>query len=134
MSETQFFTATAGLTFAEVATAAGLALPEGVDPERILTGAAPLESAGPHDLAYMDNARYGEALAGTRAGLCLVGPRFAARCPAGTVALVCRDPYRVYAGLLGRLHPDALRPGSQFGARGIAPGAHVHSEARSKRA
>lgn len=130
MSDTQFFTATAGLTLAEVAQAAGVALSEGIDPARVLTGAAPLESAGPDDLAYMDNARYGEILAETRAGACLVGPRFAARCPSGTVALVCRDPYRVYAGLLGRLHPDALRPGPQFGGRGLASGAHVHPEAR----
>ena len=87
-------------------------------------------SAGPQHLAYMDNAGYGDALAATRAGACLVSPRFAARCPAGTVCLVSRDPYRAYAALLGRLHPDALRPGSQFAARGIAPGAHVHPEAR----
>lgn len=130
MSDTQFFKPATGITFAEVAAAAGIALPEQADPARTVTGAAPLESAGPSDLAYMDNARYGEALAQTRAGICLVGPRFAARCPAQTVALICRDPYRVYAGLLGRLHPDALRPGPQFGGRGLASGAHVHPDAR----
>ena len=130
MSDLDFFAATGSLTLADVAAAAGLALPEGADPEYRLTGAAPLESAGPHHLAYMDNARYGEALAQTRAGICLVGPRFAARVPAETVAIVCRDPYRVYAALLGRLHPDALRPGPQFGGRGLASGAHVHPEAR----
>ncbi len=130
MSDTHFFTAAAGLTLGEVAAAAGVALPEGVDGSRVLAGAAPLESAGPDDLAYMDNTRYGEILARTQAGACLVGPRFAARVPEGTVALVCRDPYRIYAGLLGRLYPDALRPGPQFGTRGLASGAHVHPEAR----
>jgi len=130
MSDLDFFAATGSLTLADVAAAAGLALPEGADPEYRLTGAAPLESAGPHHLAYMDNARYGEALTATRAGACLVSPRFAARCPVGTVALVTRDPYRAYAALLGRLHPDAMRPGSQFGGRSIAPGAHVHPDAR----
>ncbi len=78
----------------------------------------------------MDNARYGDALAATRAGACLVSPRFAARCPAGTVALVSRDPYRAYAALLGRLHPDALRPGSAIRRPRRRPGAHVHPEAR----
>ncbi|MDP4024129.1 UDP-3-O-(3-hydroxymyristoyl)glucosamine N-acyltransferase [Methylobacterium sp. NEAU 140] len=130
MSHAVFFTPVAGLRLGAVAEAAGASLPAGADPDRILLGAAPLESAGPDDLAYMDNARYGAALAGTRAGACLVGPRFAARCPPGTVALVCRDPYRAYATLLGHLHPDALRPGSQFGARGLASGAHVHPDAR----
>ncbi|WP_375463504.1 UDP-3-O-(3-hydroxymyristoyl)glucosamine N-acyltransferase [uncultured Methylobacterium sp.] len=130
MPDPVFFTARPGLSLGAIAEAAGVGLPEGVDPGRPLDGAAALESAGPRDLAYMDNARYGEALAATRAGACLVAPRFSARVPAGTVALVIRDPYRVYAALLGRLHPDALRPGSQFGARGIAPGAHVHPDAR----
>ncbi|MFB0489499.1 UDP-3-O-[3-hydroxymyristoyl] glucosamine N-acyltransferase [Methylobacterium sp. OAE515] len=130
MSDPIFFTAAGGLTLAEVAAVAGATLPEGADPDFRLDGAAPLESAGPGELAYMDNARYGDALAATRAGACLVSPRFAARCPAGTVSLISRDPYRAYAVLLSRLHPDALRPGSQFGARGIAPGAHVHPDAR----
>ena len=130
MSDPIFFTAAGGLTLADVAAVAGATLPEGADPDFRLDGAAPLESAGPSELAYMDNARYGDALAATRAGACLVSPRFAARCPAGTVSLISRDPYRAYAVLLGRLHPDALRPGSQFGARGIAPGAHVHPDAR----
>jgi UDP-3-O-[3-hydroxymyristoyl] glucosamine N-acyltransferase len=50
--------------------------------------------------------------------------------PAETVALVLRDPYRIYAGLLARLHPEAMRPASLFGSAGIAPGAHIHPEAR----
>ena len=130
MSDTVFFTPAAGLSLAEIAAVSGAPLPEGADPGLVLAGAAPLESAGPSDLPYMDNARYGDALAATRAGACLVAARFAARCPSGTVALVARDPYRAFAAFLARLHPDALRPGSQFGARGIAPGAHVHPDAR----
>ncbi len=111
MSDPIFFTAAAdGLTLAEIAAAAGASLPDGADPERRFSGAASLESAGPEHLAYMDNARYGDALAATRAGVCLVSPRFAARCPATTVALVSRDPYRAYAALLGRLHPMPCVP------------------------
>ncbi|AWN44596.1 UDP-3-O-(3-hydroxymyristoyl)glucosamine N-acyltransferase [Methylobacterium durans] len=130
MSDPVFFTANDSLSLGAIAEAAGLSLPEGADPDLAVTGAAPLESAGPTDLAYMDNARYGDALAATRAGICLVSPRFSARVPAGTVALVTRDPYRIYASLLARLHPDAMRPGSLFGSRGVSPGAHVHPDAR----
>lgn len=125
-----FFTPALSLSLGDIAEAAGVSVPDGFDRGLLIAGAAPLESAGPADLAYMDNARYGEALAATRAGACLVSPRFAARVPAGTAALVCRDPYRVYAGILGRLHPDAMRPGSLFGASGVSAGAHVHPEAR----
>lgn len=130
MSDPIFFTSTVTLSLGAIAEAAGVSPPEGADPQVTVTGAASLESAGPGDLAYMDNARYGDALAATRAGICLVSPRFAPRVPDTTVALVLRDPYRVYAGLLARLHPDAMRPASLFGTTGIAPGAHVHPDAR----
>ena len=130
MADPIFFFPDTTLSLGAIAEALGVSLPPGTDPDAILTGAAPLETAGPGDVAYMDNARYGDALAQTRAGLCLVSPRFAPRVPSGTVALVLRDPYRAYAGLLGRLHPDAMRPASLFGSTGVASGAHVHPEAR----
>lgn len=130
MSDPIFFSSNVALGLGEIAGAAGVSLPEGADPLAEITGTAPLEHAGPGDLAYMDNARYGEALAGTKAGACLVSPRFAAKVPASTIALVTRDPYRVYAGLLARFHPDAMRPRSQFAAEGVSPGSHVHPAAR----
>ena len=130
MSDPVFIAPKGGLTLGAVAEACGLPLPEGSDPALPVTGAAPLESAGPTELAYMDNARYGDALAGTRALACLVSPRFAARVPAGTIALVTRDPYRAYAGLLARLYEEAMRPRSLFSADGVSPGAHVHPQAR----
>lgn len=130
MSDCIFFKPSGSLSLASIAEAAGVALPEGADPDAVVTGVASLESAGPDDLAYMDNARYGDALESTRARVCLVSKRFAARVPERTIALVTRDPYRAYAVLLGRLYPDALRPGSLFAAAGVSPGAHVHPEAR----
>lgn len=129
MADPQFFPAATSLTFGEVASLCGLSLPEGADAGRSLSGAAALEGAGPADIAYMDNPKYTDALAGTSAGLCLVSPRFAARVPAGTVALVTPTPYHLFARILAKFHPQALRPGSVFGAQGVAPGAFVHATA-----
>ena len=130
MPDPHFFPPPVPLTLGEVASLAGLALPDGADPNLVLRGAAPIESAGPDDLAYMDNARYGAALAATRAAACLVSSKNAARVPAGTVALVAREPYRAFATVLARLHPSAMRPGSAFGADGVSPGSFVHPSAR----
>jgi len=88
MAEPSFFPIATSLSFSEVASLSGVALPEGVDPERRVEGIAPLETAGGGDAAYMDNPKYVAALAATSAGLCFVSPRFAERVPAGTVALV----------------------------------------------
>ncbi len=79
---------------------ANAALPDGIDGELLLRGVAPLESAGPGDLAYMDNPAYGSALAATRAAACLVTPRFAAKVPTHTVAIVTPLAYRVFAQVL----------------------------------
>jgi UDP-3-O-[3-hydroxymyristoyl] glucosamine N-acyltransferase len=130
MAEPVFFPASSALTLSAVAELVGAALPEGVDPQQVVRGVAPLETATPSDLAYMDNARYAAALATTRAGVCLVSERFIAKVPSGPVALLTREPHRGFAAVLSALFPSAVRPGSVFEASGVTPGAFVHPSAR----
>lgn len=130
MTEPVFFRPARGVSLAEAALLADAVLPAGVDPTRLVFGVAPLEIAGPDDLAYMDNARYVAALGASRAGVVLVSERYAARVSANTIPIICLDPHRAYAKILGQLFPDAMSPGSFFGASGIAPGAIVHPDAR----
>ena len=130
MVEPVFFPQSPPLSVREIGEISGAAVPDGVDPNTEISGIGPLESAGPGDLAYMDNAKYVEALAATRAGVCLVSKRFAAKVPEGTVALVTREPYRAFAHVLARLYPSATRPGSGFNAVGVSPGSFVHPSAR----
>jgi UDP-3-O-[3-hydroxymyristoyl] glucosamine N-acyltransferase len=129
MAEPVFFPFATSLNFGEVASISGGTLPDGVEPARKLDGVAALETAGPADLAYMDNPKYTEALAATKAGLCLVSPRFVDRVPAGTVALVSPAPYHAFAKVMERCFPSALRPESVFASQGVAPGAVVHATA-----
>jgi UDP-3-O-[3-hydroxymyristoyl] glucosamine N-acyltransferase len=131
MADPIFFESTGPITLGEVATLAGVSLPLGVDGALVIAGVAPLETAGPSDLAYMDNAKYADALAKTRAGCILVSNRFATRAPAGGAAvLVTSRPYDTYAAVLARLYPGAMRPASAFGAGGVSPGSFVHPTAR----
>jgi UDP-3-O-[3-hydroxymyristoyl] glucosamine N-acyltransferase len=130
MAEPTFFPRGPALTLRAIAELAGASLPDGGGGDREITGAAPLEAAGPSDLAYMDNAKYVDALAGSKAGACLVSRRFSNRVPHGTVALVTPQPYEVFAQVLARLYPSAVRPGSLFGAAGVSPGSFIHPTAR----
>jgi UDP-3-O-[3-hydroxymyristoyl] glucosamine N-acyltransferase len=130
MAEPVFFPRAAPLSVAEVARLARVELPMGVDGDALIVDAAPLETAGPADLAYMDNAKYAAALAATRAGVCLVSKRFAERIPEGTIGLVTPQPYEAFAQALARLYPGAVRPGSTFGAAGVSPRSSVHPTAR----
>jgi UDP-3-O-[3-hydroxymyristoyl] glucosamine N-acyltransferase len=131
MSQSSFFSRSASMSLAEFADAFGLKLPEGADSSRRIEGLSALETAGPGDLAYMDNPKYISELSATNAGACLVGPRFAQRVPPGTVAIETPHPYHLFAKALQHFYPGAARPSSMFGAgKGIAPGAIVHPTAR----
>src|SRR4051812_5993294 len=112
MNNPSFFPQTQTLTLRQVAEMAKATLPDGTDGEFLLHGVAPLENAGPADLAYMDNAAYGTMLAATRAGACLVTPRFAAKVPAGTIAIVTPQAYRVFAQAMALMFPSAMKPES----------------------
>ncbi len=85
---------------------------------------APLQTAGPDDVSFLDNRRYLPALAATRAGAVIVRPELAARVPAGSVALVTAEPYLGWARVAALFHPE---PPAQAGAH---PTAVVDAAAR----
>ncbi len=118
------------LSLADVAAIAQADLPGGADPTAVVRGAAPLEDAGPEDVAYIESGKYAEALAQTRAGVCLVPARFRDAVPAGAVALVCKQPHLAFARVMTRLYPEAARPSSSFAEGGTSPHALVHPTAQ----
>ncbi len=118
------------LTIAEIAKLTRSKLPEGEPPDRRIRNIAPLETAGAADISFLDNAKYLGELAVTRAGACLVAPRFAAAARPGLVVLVTAEPFRAFVTVARALFPAALRPTSLFGTSGRAAQAQVHSSAR----
>ena len=118
------------LSLAEVAAIAEAELPSQADPATVVRGSAPLEDAGPEDVAYIESGKYAEALSQTRAGVCLVPARFPDAVPGRSVALVCKQPHLAFARVVTRLHPEAARPGSSFGESGISSHALVHPTAK----
>ena len=75
--------------------------------ELVLAGVAPLQSAGPGHVSFLDNKRYLPALEATRAGAVIVAPAHADRVPAGSVAIVTDDPYAGWARAAALFHPAA---------------------------
>jgi UDP-3-O-[3-hydroxymyristoyl] glucosamine N-acyltransferase len=129
MVEPVFFPKAATLTLGRVAHLCSVTLPDGCDPDMVIAGALPVETAGPADIAYMDNAKYAGALATTGALACFVSPRFAEKVPAGTIPLVSPAPYHAFAAVLTAFFPTALRPLAIMEQPGISPAAHIHSSA-----
>jgi UDP-3-O-[3-hydroxymyristoyl] glucosamine N-acyltransferase len=98
------------------------------DPDALIHGAAPLESAGRRRSHVLDNPKYVKELAGTGATACICPPRYSSRVPSGVAVLECAEPYRAYALYLAAVYPSALRP-STIVTDGWGPEALVHPEA-----
>ena len=130
MTEPLFFKCAKSLTIAEIAALTGAQPGDGVPLDRVITNIAPLDSADASDLTFFDNAKYLGELASTRAGACILAPRFVKKARPDLAVLAIREPYRAFVTIARTLFPDSLRPSSVFAATGIVPGVHVHPSAR----
>ena len=84
-------------------------------------------------MTFLDNAKFADELAATRAGACLVTDRFVKDVPARVAALRTDEPHRAFVMVARALFPTAHRPSSLFGATGVGTGATVHATARLER-
>jgi UDP-3-O-[3-hydroxymyristoyl] glucosamine N-acyltransferase len=108
----RFFQRSGPHRLAVIADAAGA--PESSSPDALFDGVAPLQSAGPRQISFLDNRRYASLLEHTRAGAVIVHPDMQARVPDSAVAIVTREPYSGWARVAALFHP----------APPVAPGVH----------
>ena len=121
--DSRFYARSGPHGIAAVAAAAGTEPPAS---DLILTGVAPLQTATPGDVSFLDDRKYLSALEATRAGAVLVRPDLAARVPQGTVALVTGEPHAAWARVAALFHPlPPIRPGVHPSAV-IALDARIH--------
>ena len=73
--------------------------------ELVLHGVAPLQTAGPGQVSFLDNRRYASFLDTTRAGAVIVHPEMQSQVPASTIAIVTNDPYAGWARVAALFHP-----------------------------
>ena len=130
MTEPLFFDRPQGLTAREIAALTGAVARQGVDPDRHISGIAPLDRAAPSELTFMQSPKYVTQFAVTRAGICLTTEKFAAQAPARMAVLVTPAPYRAFVAVAQALYPGAMQPSSLFAASGVSPSALVHPSAR----
>lgn len=92
----------------------------------IVTGAASLEKAGPHEISFALDDRHIKTVAASRAGACIVGKAQGAKIdPAGKVLVLVDDPLEAFLSVLRVFRPQRDRP-----AIGVSPAAFVSSTAQ----
>ena len=84
----------------------------GLPLDRVFTGIAPLQSAGPSEISFLTNRKYVDSLSETRAGAVILEPSLLAHVPSETIALAADRPVTAWAAVARLFHPrEAVKPG-----------------------
>ncbi len=105
MADPRFFSVAGPFTLKTLAEISRAQIGGGADPDSLFSDVATLASAGPGDVAFLDNQRYLDAFTTTKAGACLVHPDLAPKAPRGMALLVTPEPYHGYARVADAFYP-----------------------------
>jgi UDP-3-O-[3-hydroxymyristoyl] glucosamine N-acyltransferase len=92
---------------------------------KLISGVAPLQSAGAEDVSFLDNKRYAPLLAETKAGAVILHPDFADKVPEGCAALVTTEPYVGWAKVSALFYPFPVPHAGVHPTAVIDPSAEV---------
>lgn len=123
MADPRFFTNRGPFRLAELAAISSAELVDSARADVVIDDVAPLDTAGPTDISFLDNRRYVDAFTKSDAGACVVARAFVDQAPPGMALLVAAKPYRSYA-----LIATAFYPGEAVDAR-FDPAAHIDPSA-----
>ncbi|HXC90184.1 MAG TPA: UDP-3-O-(3-hydroxymyristoyl)glucosamine N-acyltransferase [Stellaceae bacterium] len=108
MADPRFFSRAGPFTLAELARIAGVGLSKEEDGARLCHDVAPLETARPDEVSFLENRKYLPAFRCSQAGAAFVDEGAAAQAPPGMTVLLSSEPYKAYA-LAARAFYPSLR-------------------------
>lgn len=123
MADPRFFRVAGPFSLQQLAEIAGAEIVGETAPDALFTDVAPLGTAGPNDVGFLDNRRYLEEFSRSKAGACIVRPDAAASAPSAMALLLTAEPYQAYALVAQAFYPT-LAPDAA-----IAPSASVDASA-----
>ena len=110
MEHPGFFERAGPFTVRVVAEAVEAEVADGADLNFQIGNVQPLDGAAQGDLSFFDNPKYLPLLTATKAGACLLTPKFVGQAPSRTACLVTPEPYRAFAKAIALFYPDAVKP------------------------
>jgi UDP-3-O-[3-hydroxymyristoyl] glucosamine N-acyltransferase len=105
MADPRFFHRVGPFSLESLAELSGARLCDPAHASQVIADVAPLESAGPEELTFLDNPKYVEAFSRSGAGAAFVDKRMAARAPSGMALLLTREPYKAFARAAQAFYP-----------------------------
>src|ERR1700751_415174 len=97
MADPRFFDRAGPFTLDALSVLSGATLLDRAQGGRLSRDVAPLETAGPEDVSFLENRKYLETFVLSRAGAAFVDDRTAARAPPRMALLLSDEPSRAYA-------------------------------------
>lgn len=142
MADPRFFERAGPFTLGELAERCGASLADATLAARKVVDVGTLDQAGPDQLTFLDNPKYTDAMAQTKAGACILHEKHVGLAPAGMALLVSPKPYLSYARaaqlfypaprIAPGIHPSAVvDPTARLGD-GVAVAAHAVIEAEAE--
>jgi UDP-3-O-[3-hydroxymyristoyl] glucosamine N-acyltransferase len=122
MPDPRFYLSLGPLSVGALARLTGAVPARSDAPDLSIVGAAPLDRAGPADIAFLTDRKLLAALRATGAGACFVQDAHVAEVPATCVALVTPRPQAAWAMAAAALHAPR---GYDYGATNIHPDADL---------
>ena len=111
MADPRFFDRAGPFSLDALAALSGARLHDPGDGGRLIADVAPLETGGPDDLTFLDNRKYADAFARSRAGAAFVDERLIGEAPEGMALLIAGDPYKAFARAAQAFYPATpVRP------------------------
>ncbi len=105
MTDARFFTNAGPFTLQELCDATGAELASKADANRTVKNVAPLEAAGKDDITFLDNTKYAELVKTSKAGACILRPRYKKDAQKNMALLVSDNPYHTYAMVAAMFYP-----------------------------
>jgi len=102
---------------------------EGV-PNLVVTGVAPVDQAGPDQMAFLASKRYAKYLRGSRASAYLVGTELEGLLPTDAPRVVADDAHEALRKLLTHFHPEAPMPADVHPTAVVGRGARLGAGVR----
>lgn len=115
------------MTIAEIAAQVQGTL-RGGDPEHRISGAAPVDQAGPDHLSFVANPRYLTYVQGSRAGVLLVPEALVERVPEEVPVISVKDAHVAMYHVLRVLHPEQREPAAVHSTAVVAPDVELPSD------
>lgn len=130
MPDPRFFSVGGPFTLAQLADIGGATIDAEARADRIIRDVAPIETAGPDDLSFIDNPRYLDSFSVSRAGACVVHPSRIAAAPAGISLLVSEAPYLSFARMANAFYPEDRSPTGDIRQSSVDSSAQVSEGVR----